>query len=61
VPVKYWETIADNLSKAGWGSGKSQPWTLRGSMSFEIALAFVRRNHLACRIVNANHTIMLIG
>jgi hypothetical protein len=21
MPVKYWETIADNLSKAGWSRG----------------------------------------
>jgi hypothetical protein len=26
--VKYWEVIADNLSKAGWGA-MSQPWILR--------------------------------
>jgi hypothetical protein len=24
--MKYWEIIADNLSKAGWSWGASQPW-----------------------------------
>jgi hypothetical protein len=28
-PVKYWEVIADNLSKAGWSWAASQLWILR--------------------------------
>jgi hypothetical protein len=31
--VKYWEIIADNLSKAGWSWGTSQRWILAGERS----------------------------
>jgi len=27
--LKYWEIIADNLSKAGWSWAASQPWIWR--------------------------------
>jgi hypothetical protein len=27
--VKFWELIADKLSKAGWSLGWSQPWILK--------------------------------
>jgi hypothetical protein len=33
VRVKYWEIIADNLSKAGWNWAASQPWTATGERS----------------------------
>jgi hypothetical protein len=29
----YWEIIADNLSKAGWSWGVSQPWIVMGEQS----------------------------
>jgi hypothetical protein len=32
--VKYWEIIADNLSKAGWSWGASQPWIVAGERPF---------------------------
>jgi hypothetical protein len=32
-PVKYWEIIADNLSKAGWVGVESQQWILAGEQS----------------------------
>jgi hypothetical protein len=31
--VKYWETIADKLSKAGWTWAMSQPWIAKGERS----------------------------
>jgi hypothetical protein len=32
--MKYWEIIADNLSKAGWSFGAvSQPWMPKGEQS----------------------------
>jgi hypothetical protein len=31
--VKYWEIIADNLSKAGWSWAVSQPWIVTGERS----------------------------
>jgi len=31
--VKYWEIIADNLSKAGWSWAASQRWILAGERS----------------------------
>jgi hypothetical protein len=31
--VKYWESIADNLSKAGWSWPSSQPWIPTGERS----------------------------
>jgi hypothetical protein len=30
---KYWEIIADNLSKAGWSWAALQPWILAGERS----------------------------
>jgi hypothetical protein len=31
--VKYWEIIADNLDKSGWGGAASQPWIPKGKRS----------------------------
>jgi len=31
--MKYWEIIADNLSKAGWSWAVFQPWILRRKQS----------------------------
>jgi len=31
--MKYWEIIADNLSKAGWSWVVSQPWIRTGEQS----------------------------
>jgi hypothetical protein len=31
--MKYWEIMADNLSKAGWSWGASQPWIPTGEQS----------------------------
>jgi len=31
--VKYWEIIADNLSKAGWTWGISEPWVAMSEQS----------------------------
>jgi hypothetical protein len=31
--VKYWEIIADNLSKAGWSWAASQRWIPTGQQS----------------------------
>jgi hypothetical protein len=31
--VKYWEIIADNLSKAGWSWAACQPWIATGESS----------------------------
>jgi hypothetical protein len=31
--MKYWETIADNLSKAGWSWGSSQRLIAKGEQS----------------------------
>jgi hypothetical protein len=31
--MKYWETIADNLSKAGWSWAAFQPWIVMGEQS----------------------------
>jgi phospholipase C len=33
LSVKYWEIIADNLSKAGWSWGVFQPWIAKGEQS----------------------------
>jgi len=33
VRVKYWEMIADNLSKAGWSWAASQAWIRAGERS----------------------------
>jgi len=31
--MKYWEIIADNLSKAGWVTAASQRWIVKGERS----------------------------
>jgi hypothetical protein len=31
--MKYWEIIADELSKTGWSLAASQPWILAGARS----------------------------
>jgi hypothetical protein len=33
APVKYWEIIADNLSKAGWSLGWCRLWIQRDEQS----------------------------
>jgi hypothetical protein len=42
VRVKYWEIIADNLSKAGWSWAASEHWIPAGEqsgLSMRLALA----------------------
>ena len=52
--------IADNLSKAGWSWGCVSSVNRDGRTIFsELALVIVRVDHIASRIVNANHKILL--
>jgi hypothetical protein len=46
--MKYWEIIADNLSKAGWSWGCVQPWTTTGERSGLLTHIAATANALLC-------------
>jgi len=46
--MKYWEIIADNLSKAGWSWAASQWWILTGEQSSALTRIAVTENVSLC-------------